>query len=129
LAAHRWKSRRSGEDVLERTKQGRLGCNLSVFHSNNIKVVCRQVILSLTYIPPFNATDLCHLIHNSFRPQNSIEISHGGETIVSYDENLKTVQLRSMVGQSGPEKDGFVFDRVFPEGTPQHELFDFGVKE
>ncbi|KIM87108.1 hypothetical protein PILCRDRAFT_95952 [Piloderma croceum F 1598] len=73
--------------------------------SNNIKVVCR------------------------FRPQNSIENSHGGETIVSYDDNLKTVQLRSMVGQSGPDKDGFVFDRVFPEGTPQHELFDFGVKE
>jgi hypothetical protein len=100
----------SSQDVLEQ-HQGRLSASTS------------------TYISSFNATNLCHLIRNSFRPQNSIENSHGGEIIVSYDENLKTVQLRSMVGQSGPEKDGFVFDRVFPEGTPQHELFDFGVKE
>jgi len=68
-------------------------------------------------------------IYNSFRPQNTIETSHGGETIVTYSDNLKTVQLRSMQGLAGPEKDGFVFDRVFPEGTPQHELFDYGVKE
>jgi hypothetical protein len=103
----------SSQDVLKQ-HQGRLSASYSC---------------SSTYIPSFNATNLCNLIHNSFRPQNSIENSHGGETIVSYDDNLKTVQLRSMVGQSGPDKDGFVFDRVFPEGTPQHELFDFGVKE
>jgi hypothetical protein len=98
--------------------------------SNNIKVVCRQVLfLHRACTLLFNATNLSHSIYNSFRPQNTIETSHGGETIVTYAENLKTVQLRSMVGLAGPEKDGFVFDRVFPEGTPQHELFDYGVKE
>lgn len=69
------------------------------------------------------------LYHGRFRPQNAIENREGGETVVTFDENLKTVNLRSTAGASGAEKDGFVFDRVFPMGTPQHELFDYGVKE
>lgn len=69
------------------------------------------------------------LYHDRFRPQNAIENREGGETVVSFAENLKTVNLRSTSGTSGAEKDGFVFDRVFPMGTPQHELFDYGVKE
>lgn len=49
--------------------------------------------------------------------------------MVAFDENLKTVQLRSTQLGSGPEKDGFTFDRVFPPGTQQHEVFDYGVKD
>jgi len=58
-----------------------------------------------------------------------LEIREGGEIIVSFDDNLQTVQLRSAQVSSGPEKDGFSFDRVFPMGTKQHEVFDYGVKE
>lgn len=46
---------------------------------------------------------------------------------MSFDENLRTVQLKS--AQSGPERDGFTFDRVFPMGTQQVEIFEYGVKE
>ncbi|EEB90736.1 hypothetical protein MPER_11019, partial [Moniliophthora perniciosa FA553] len=73
--------------------------------SNNIKVVCR------------------------FRPQNSIENREGGEIVVNFDDNLTTVQLRSLQLATGPEKDGFTFDRVFPMGTQQQEVFDYGVKD
>ncbi|KAI9510900.1 kinesin heavy chain [Russula earlei] len=71
--------------------------------SNNIKVICR------------------------FRPPNALEIREGGDIIVSFDDNLQTVQLRSAQVSSGPEKDGFSFDRVFPMGTKQHEVFDYDV--
>ncbi|CAL1704438.1 unnamed protein product [Somion occarium] len=73
--------------------------------STNIKVVCR------------------------FRPPNSIEQREGGEIVVSFAENLGTVSMRSAQLGSGPEKDGFTFDRVFPPGTQQHEVFDYGVKD
>ncbi|EMD38406.1 hypothetical protein CERSUDRAFT_113562 [Gelatoporia subvermispora B] len=73
--------------------------------STNIKVVCR------------------------FRPPNAIEQREGGEIVVSFDENLQTVQMRSAQLSSGPERDGFTFDRVFPPGTNQHEVFDYGVKD
>ncbi|KAF9532998.1 kinesin heavy chain [Crepidotus variabilis] len=73
--------------------------------STNIKVVCR------------------------FRPVNSIEQREGGEIVVSFAENLQTVSVRSAATMSGPEKDGFTFDRVFPMGTQQHEVFDYGVKD
>ncbi|KAI5122951.1 hypothetical protein M0805_006832 [Coniferiporia weirii] len=71
--------------------------------STNIKVVCR------------------------FRPPNSIEQREGGEIVVSFDSNLRTVQLRS--ASTGPERDGFTFDRVFPMGTQQVEIFEYGVKD
>ncbi|CAL1704439.1 unnamed protein product [Somion occarium] len=41
-----------------------------------------------------------------FRPPNSIEQREGGEIVVSFAENL-----------------------VFPPGTQQHEVFDYGVKD
>ncbi|KAG9119887.1 hypothetical protein FRC07_004867, partial [Ceratobasidium sp. 392] len=72
--------------------------------TNNIKVVCR------------------------FRPPNSIEIREGGEIVVSFDDNLQTVKVRSAQQVQGPEKDGFTFDRVFPMGTKQQEVFDYGVR-
>ena len=64
-----------------------------------------------------------------FRPTNAIETREGGEICVSFDGNLQTVQLRSASLGSGPEKDGFTFDRVFPMETKQNEIFEYGVKE
>ncbi|KAF8894635.1 kinesin heavy chain [Infundibulicybe gibba] len=73
--------------------------------STNIKVVCR------------------------FRPVNAIETREGGEIVASFDDNLQSVQMRSAQLASGPERDGFTFDRVFPMGTKQLEVFDYGVKD
>lgn len=73
--------------------------------TNNIKVVCR------------------------FRPTNAIEAREGGEIVATFSQDLTTVQMRSNALGSGPEKDGFTFDRVFPMGTKQHEVFDYGVKD
>ncbi|KAL4067646.1 P-loop containing nucleoside triphosphate hydrolase protein [Scleroderma citrinum] len=73
--------------------------------STNIKVVCR------------------------FRPPNALELREGGEIIVSFDDNLQTVMMRNSQAVSGPEKDGFTFDRVFPMVTKQHQVFDYGVKD
>lgn len=49
--------------------------------------------------------------------------------MVTFDENTRTVHMRSAQVSSGAEKDGFTFDRVFPPGTKQQEVFDYGVKE
>lgn len=49
--------------------------------------------------------------------------------MVAFDDNLTTVQMRSAQVNSGPERDGFTFDRVFPPGTKQQEVFEYGVKE
>ncbi|KIK96806.1 hypothetical protein PAXRUDRAFT_825569 [Paxillus rubicundulus Ve08.2h10] len=73
--------------------------------STNIKVVCR------------------------FRPPNALELREGGEIVVTFDDNLQTAMMRNSQTVSGPEKDGFTFDRVFPMGTKQHEVFDYGVKD
>lgn len=60
---------------------------------------------------------------------NAIELREGGDIVVSFDENLQTTHVRSAQISQGPEKDGFTFDRVFPMGTKQNEVFDYGVKE
>jgi hypothetical protein len=64
-----------------------------------------------------------------FRPTNAIEQREGSEIVVAFSDDLSTVQLRSAQMSNGPEKDGFKFDRVFPMGTQQLEVFDYGVKE
>ncbi|KAG1715698.1 hypothetical protein ID866_1461 [Astraeus odoratus] len=61
--------------------------SLAMASSTNIKVVCR------------------------FRPPNALELREGGEIIVSFDDNLQTVMMRNSQAVSGPEKDGFTFDR------------------
>jgi kinesin family member 5 len=48
---------------------------------------------------------------------------------VDFDDGMSTVKMRSTTAGSGPEKDGFTFDKVFPMETQQHEVFDYGVKE
>ena len=63
-----------------------------------------------------------------FRPPNALELREGGEIVVSFDNNLQTVNLKSAQLSTGPEKDGFTYDRVFPMGTKQNEVFDYGVK-
>ncbi len=63
-----------------------------------------------------------------FRPVTSIEQREGGDIVVAFDDKLQTVQLKSAQLSSGPEKDGFTFDRVFPMGTQQQEVFDYGIK-
>ncbi len=55
-----------------------------------------------------------------------MELREGSENVVSFDDNLQTVQMKSL--NAGPEKDGFTFDRVFPTETRQNEIFDYGVK-
>lgn len=99
--------------------------------SNNIKVICRSVILHSfrsLYLLLITDFETCPSM-NRFRPPNALELREGSEIIVSFDDNLQNVQLRSAQVSSGPEKDGFTFDRVFPMGTRQHEVFDYGVKE
>jgi len=74
-------------------------------------------------LPQFN------ILEYRFRPVNAIEIREGGEVVVAFSDNLQTVQVKSAQVSTGPEKDGFTFDRVFPMGTKQHEIFEYGVKE
>jgi kinesin family member 5 len=86
------------------------------------------------YPPPAPLSVVTHNLKpdlpiNRFRPPNSLELREGSDIVVSFDDNLQTVQLRSAQVSSGPEKDGFSFDRVFPMGTKQDEVFDYGVKE
>ena len=94
--------------------------------STNIKVVCRY---ALQDVFARGSTDHETINSTSFRPLNSLEMREGGEIVVSFAENMQTVQLKSAAIGQGPEKDGFVFDRVFPMGTQQIEVFDYGVKE
>lgn len=60
---------------------------------------------------------------------NAIEQREGSEIVVSFDDNLRTVHLRSAQLSQGTEKDGFTFDRVFPMGTKQHEIFEYGISD
>lgn len=91
--------------------------------SGNIKVVCRCVAQGDAAELRNSSSD----VHYRFRPQNSIELREGGEIVVNFDENLQTVKPKSTEKLVGPEKDGFTFDRVFPMGTQQFEVFDYGV--
>lgn len=53
----------------------------------------------------------------------------GGDIVVGFDEGQNTtVKLRG-TPSSGPESGGFTFDRVFPMGTQQKDVFEFGIKE
>lgn len=63
--------------------------------ANNIRVVCR------------------------FRPQNEREINSGGKSIISVSEDRTGINIK------GEQSDhNFTFDRVFPPGTTQKDLFD-----
>jgi kinesin family member 5 len=57
---------------------------------------------------------------------NAIEKRENSEIVIELDDNMQTVRSKNAAGS---ERDGFTFDRVFPMGTKQHEVFDYGVKE
>ena len=92
--------------------------------SNNIKVICRCASNTRRSWQRKVLKRICR-----FRPPNAIEQREGSEIVVAFSDDLSTVQLKSAQLSSGPERDGFKFDRVFPMGTKQHEVFDYGVKE
>ncbi|KAG0145426.1 hypothetical protein CROQUDRAFT_658744 [Cronartium quercuum f. sp. fusiforme G11] len=72
---------------------------------SNVKVVCR------------------------FRPPNALELKEAGnEPIVIINDEGNSVKLKSQEGMKGPDAAGFTFDRVFPMGTRQVEVFEYGVK-
>ncbi|KAN0061730.1 hypothetical protein ACQY0O_005722 [Thecaphora frezii] len=64
-----------------------------------------------------------------FRPPNALELRENGEIIVDFSDDGTLVKMTKGGGTSGPEANGFVFDRVFPMGTRQRDVFEFGIKE
>lgn len=63
--------------------------------ANNIRVVCR------------------------FRPQNEREITSGGKSTVNISDDRTNINIK------GEQTDhNFAFDKVFPPGTPQKDIFD-----
>ncbi|OJJ45567.1 hypothetical protein ASPZODRAFT_17017 [Penicilliopsis zonata CBS 506.65] len=57
-----------------------------------------------------------------FRPQNKVELASGGEPIVDF-ENEQSCKINSREGISA-----FTFDRVFPMGSRQNDIFDFSIR-
>ena len=64
-----------------------------------------------------------------FRPPNALELREGGDIVVDFSDDGTLVKMIKGGGTSGPEASGFVFDRVFPMGTAQKDVFEFGIKE
>ena len=57
-----------------------------------------------------------------FRPQNKIETAANSEPIVEFtSDDTCTVSSREASG-------AFTFDRVFPTTTPQHDVFDYSIR-
>lgn len=67
--------------------------------------------------------------HHSFRPPNSLELREGGDIVVDFDDGENTTVKLKGGPTSGPEANGFTFDRVFPMNTKQQDVFEFGIKE
>ncbi|KAJ5707640.1 hypothetical protein N7488_007441 [Penicillium malachiteum] len=57
-----------------------------------------------------------------FRPQNKVELSSGGTPIVDF-ENEESCAISSREGTGS-----FTFDRVFPMGSAQADIFDFSIR-
>ncbi|KAL9936533.1 hypothetical protein V8E36_004601 [Tilletia maclaganii] len=60
-----------------------------------------------------------------FRPPNALELREGGEIVVDFEGDA-TIKIK---GASGAEAAGFTFDRAFPMGTKQKDVFEYGIKE
>ncbi|KAK3114501.1 hypothetical protein LTR53_007142 [Teratosphaeriaceae sp. CCFEE 6253] len=57
-----------------------------------------------------------------FRPQNKIEVAAGSEQVVDFtSDDTCSVTSRENSG-------AFTFDRVFPSNTPQHDVFDYSIR-
>lgn len=57
-----------------------------------------------------------------FRPQNKVENASGGQPVVSF-EGDDTCSITSTEAAGS-----FTFDRVFPMGTAQQDIFDYSIK-
>lgn len=61
-----------------------------------------------------------------------MELREGGDIVVDFpqddDGSRTTVKLKS-APTTGPEANGFNFDKAFPMGTEQKDVFEFGIKE
>ncbi|KAJ5593816.1 uncharacterized protein N7459_000024 [Penicillium hispanicum] len=57
-----------------------------------------------------------------FRPQNKVELSSGGTPIVEF-ESEESCNINSREGTGS-----FTFDRVFPMGSPQNDIFDYSIR-
>ncbi|KAK5108153.1 hypothetical protein LTR62_008749 [Meristemomyces frigidus] len=57
-----------------------------------------------------------------FRPQNKIEVAAGSENVVEFTGE-DTCKVNSREGSGA-----FTFDRVFPTNTPQHDVFDYSIR-
>ena len=64
-----------------------------------------------------------------FRPPNALELREGGDIVVEFDDGENTTVKLKGGPTSGPEANGFTFDRVFPMNTRQQDVFEFGIKE
>lgn len=68
-----------------------------------------------------------------FRPPNSLEMREGSDQVVDFsrvspvDPGEHTIKL---IGSTNSDAlNGFTFDRVFPMGTPQRDVFEFGIRD
>ncbi|KAJ5917749.1 hypothetical protein N7454_010124 [Penicillium verhagenii] len=57
-----------------------------------------------------------------FRPQNKVELGSGGTPVVEF-ENEESCVINSREGTGS-----FTFDRVFPMGSAQADIFDFSIR-
>jgi len=80
--------------------------------------------------PPLSSHSPSSLI--SFRPPNSLELREGGDIVVDFpqdDDGTRTTVKLKNAPPTGPEANGFNFDKAFPMGTEQQDVFEFGIKE
>lgn len=91
--------------------------------------VCVQHTASLRSCPSLTLCLPLALQTRSFRPPNALELRENGEIVVEFDQGENTTVKLKGGPTSGPEAAGFTFDRVFPMGTRQQDVFEFGIKE
>lgn len=65
-----------------------------------------------------------------FRPPNALEMREGGDIVVDFEgapdsDTMTNVKVKGAIAEGG----AFTFDKVFPMGTRQQDVFEFGIKE
>ncbi len=81
-----------------------------------------------------------------FRPPNALELREGGDIVVGFSAAApgdfddphsqqqqageETVKILPAAGAQGADaQNGFTFDRVFPMGARQSDVFEYGIRE
>jgi kinesin family member 5 len=68
-----------------------------------------------------------------FRPPNALEMREGGDIVVDFvppeKDGEETVKVPGATNAGSDALSGFTFDRVFPMGTMQRDVFEFGIRE